>query len=64
MLKKKLIKFLILLRLSDAGNDFVCVKCYKKMYKDNKKINSEKQNLKCPFCDKEITKDNAVKVEF
>ena len=43
---------------------FVCVKCYKKMYKHNKKINSEKQNLKCPFCDKEITKDNAVKVEF
>ena len=49
---------------------FVCVKCYKKMYKDNKKINSdkkeknEKKNLKCPFCDKEITKDNAVKVEF
>ena len=49
---------------------FVCIKCYKKMYKENKKINSEKKeksekkNLLCPFCDKEITKDSAIKVEF
>ena len=46
---------------------FVCVKCYKKMYKENKKINSEKKekkNLLCPFCDKEIISHDVVKVEF
>ena len=40
---------------------FLCLKCYKKLYKEKKK---EGKNLECPFCAKEITKDNIVKVEF
>ena len=44
---------------------FICLKCYKKMYKENKKNNEkkEKKALMCPFCDKEIS-HNVVKVEF
>ena len=40
---------------------FFCLKCYKKIFKEKKK---EGKNLECPFCAKEITKDNIVKVEF
>ena len=40
---------------------FLCLKCYKKIFKEKKK---EGKNLECPFCAKEITKDNIVKVEF
>ena len=40
---------------------FLCLKCYKKIYKENKK---EKKKLECPFCKKEIVKDTVVKVEF
>ena len=40
---------------------FLCLKCYKKLFKEKKK---EGKNLECPFCVKEITKDNIVKVEF
>ena len=49
---------------------FLCLKCYKKWYNENKKKerknkdkeNNEKKNLICPFCDKEIT--GVCKVEF
>ena len=40
---------------------FFCLKCYKKIFKEKKK---EGKNLECPFCAKEITKVNIVKVEF
>ena len=40
---------------------FLCSKCFKKIFKEKKK---EGKNLECPFCAKEITKDNIVKFEF
>ena len=40
---------------------FICLRCYKKMHKENKK---EEKKLECPFCNKEIIKDTIVKAEF
>lgn len=40
---------------------FLCLKCYKRIYNTNKK---EGKKLVCPFCEKEIIKDNIVKVQF
>ena len=41
---------------------FLCLKCYKKIIRDNKK--KEGKNLECPFCGKEIIKDSVVKFNF
>ena len=52
---------------------FLCVKCCKKLFNENKKKErknkkdkekNEKNNFMCPFCDKEITNNTIIHVEF